>query len=121
MTERPRISSPTSDAAAVTTPTIPSDATSGATVLAIGEARVTHRDVARVARGELPVALTERASWHDRMTRSREAVERRARSGEPFYGVNTGFGASVVNTVAVEHGASLATNLFRFHGCGVGP
>ncbi len=90
-------------------------------LLAIGEARVTHRDVARVARGELSVALTERASWHDRMTRSREAVERRARGGEPFYGVNTGFGASVVNTVAVEHGASLATNLFRFHGCGVGP
>jgi histidine ammonia-lyase len=91
------------------------------TFLAIGETRVHHRDVARVARGELPVGLTELASWHERMNRSRQAVETRARSGEPFYGVNTGFGASVVNSVAVEHGASLATNLFRFHGCGVGP
>lgn len=89
--------------------------------LCIGETRVNHSDVARVARGQLPVVLTELASWHDRMRRSRQAVDARARSGEPFYGVNTGFGASVVNTVAVEYGAQLAANLFRFHGCGVGP
>jgi histidine ammonia-lyase len=65
--------------------------------------------------------LTELASWHDRMGRNRDAVDTRARGGEPFYGVNTGFGASVVNTVAVEYGANLVANLFRFHGCGVGP
>lgn len=87
----------------------------------IGETRVTHRDVARVARSELPIALTELAGWHARMERSRDAVETRARSGAPFYGVNTGFGASVVNAVAIEYGTSLAANLFRFHGCGVGP
>ncbi|HEX8110838.1 MAG TPA: aromatic amino acid lyase, partial [Kofleriaceae bacterium] len=91
------------------------------TVLRIGEARVTHSDVARVARGELTVALTEAASWHDRMRASRRAVDARVQSGEPFYGVNTGFGASVVNTVAAEHGGNLAVNLFRYHGCGVGP
>jgi histidine ammonia-lyase len=91
------------------------------TALRIGEARVTHTDVARVARGELAVELTEAASWHDRMRASRQAVDARARSGEPFYGVNTGFGASVVNTVAAEHGGNLAVNLFRYHGCGVGP
>jgi histidine ammonia-lyase len=91
------------------------------TALRIGEARVTHGDVARVARGELAVELTEAAGWHDRMRASRQAVDARAASGEPFYGVNTGFGASVVNTVAVEHGGNLAVNLFRYHGCGVGP
>ncbi|HMG22982.1 MAG TPA: aromatic amino acid ammonia-lyase [Kofleriaceae bacterium] len=89
--------------------------------LSIGEARVNHTDVARVARGELSVALTEQPSWHDRMQRSRQAVDARARSSEPFYGVNTGFGASVVNTVGVEYGGNLAANLFRFHGCGLGP
>jgi len=88
--------------------------------LCIGEARVKHRDVARVARGELPVVLTESTSWLERMTRSRQAVETRARGNEPFYGVNTGFGASVVNKISVEHGANLVANLFRFHGCGVG-
>ena len=89
--------------------------------LSIGEARVSHKDVARVARGELAVVLTELASWHERMTRNRQAVETRVRGGEPFYGVNTGFGASVVNAVAAEYGTNLAANLFRFHGCGVGP
>jgi histidine ammonia-lyase len=89
--------------------------------LLLGETRVTHHHVARVARGELGIALTELTAWHDRLRKSRAAVDARARSGEPFYGVNTGFGASVVNTVSVEHGSSLAANLFRFHGCGVGP
>jgi len=87
----------------------------------IGETRVNHNDVAHVARREASVVLTEQASWHERMTRNRQAVETRARGSEPFYGVNTGFGASVVNTVAVEYGVNLAANLFRFHGCGVGP
>jgi histidine ammonia-lyase len=91
------------------------------TPLRIGEARVTHTDVARVARGELAVALTEAASWHDRMRASRAAVDARVASGEPFYGVNNGFGASVVNSIAAEHSQSLAVNLFRYHGCGVGP
>ena len=88
--------------------------------LSIGEARVTHKDVARAARGELAVALTEQSAWHERMVRSRQVVDARIRNGEPFYGVNTGFGASVVNSIAVEHGAKLAANLYAFHGCGVG-
>lgn len=89
--------------------------------LVLGEQRVTHADVARVARAELAVALTEAAGWHERMQRSRAAVEARAASREPFYGVNTGFGASVVNSIAVEYGRNLGANLFQFHGCGVGP
>ncbi len=88
--------------------------------LQIGVARVTHTDVAKVARRELAVALTEVPTWLARIAKNRAAVEARAKSGEPFYGVNTGFGASVVNTIAHEHGTSLASNLFRFHGCGIG-
>jgi histidine ammonia-lyase len=87
----------------------------------IGETRVGHGDVARVACGAASVALTADAGWHERMHRSRQAVEARARRGEPFYGVNTGFGASVVNSVASEYGVDLVANLFRFHGCGLGP
>jgi histidine ammonia-lyase len=89
--------------------------------LRIGEARVSHREVARVARGELAVALTEQPRWHARMAKDRAAVDTRVASGEPFYGVNTGFGASVVNAVASEYGANLVANLYRFHGVGVGP
>ncbi len=89
--------------------------------LCIGEARVTHADVARVARGQLAVVLTEQPAWRERMIKNRAAVDARAASGEPFYGVNTGFGASVVNSIAAEYGQNLASNLFRFHGCGIGP
>lgn len=89
--------------------------------LSIGDQRVTHADIARVARGELAVALTENSEWLGRMERCRDAVETRAQRREPFYGVNTGFGASVVNSIAVEYSAHLAANLFQFHGCGVGP
>jgi histidine ammonia-lyase len=88
--------------------------------LVIGEDRATHADVAAVARRALPVALTESPEWHARMTRGRAAVEARIRAGEPFYGVTTGFGASVVNAVPEADAASIAGNLFRFHGCGVG-
>ncbi|MEZ4359285.1 MAG: aromatic amino acid ammonia-lyase [Kofleriaceae bacterium] len=87
----------------------------------IGETRVTHLDVADVARRARPVALTEQPSWHERMRRGRAGVDARLARGEPFYGVNTGFGASVVNSIAAEHAGELAANLFRFHGCGVGP
>jgi histidine ammonia-lyase len=89
--------------------------------LEIGAARVNHRDVARVARGEVAVELTEQPSWRARIAKDRAAVETRVASGEPFYGVNTGFGASVVNTVAAEYGANLVANLYRFHGVGLGP
>ncbi len=89
--------------------------------ITIGETRVTHSHVARVAETRLQVALSEQPSWRDRMIRSRAAVDTRVRGNEPFYGVNTGFGASVVNAIPVEYAPSLATNLFQFHGCGVGP
>lgn len=87
--------------------------------LSIGDTRVTHRHVARAARGELAVALTEAPAWLERMNRGRHVVETLAAKG-PLYGVNTGFGASVVNSVDNELGLQLQRNLFRFHGCGLG-
>ena len=86
----------------------------------IGETQITHRNVAMVAHGDATVVLTESPTWIARMRKNRAAVEKRVQSGEPFYGVNTGFGASVVNSIHAEFGASLAVNLFRFHGTGVG-
>ena len=90
-------------------------------ILRIGEASVTHRHVAEVARGRLAVALADAGPWRERMRRTRQTVDERAGGAEPFYGVNTGFGASCVNPVSVAFGIELAQNLVRFHGCGVGP
>jgi histidine ammonia-lyase len=89
--------------------------------LRLGEAAVSHRDVARVARGQLAVVLSDEGPWRERMRRTRQAVDERAAGPEPFYGVNTGFGASCVNAVSAAFGLELAQNLVRFHGCGVGP
>ena len=89
-------------------------------LLVLGHDRILPVDVARIARGEASVSLTTDAAWRQRMQRERAAVIARVERGEPFYGVNTGFGASVVNSISAEHGAKLAVNLFRFHGTGVG-
>jgi histidine ammonia-lyase len=37
------------------------------------------------------------------------------------YGVSTGFGASCTNPVDAASAAALASNLYAYHGCGVGP
>ncbi|NOR55545.1 MAG: aromatic amino acid lyase [Sulfurovum sp.] len=39
---------------------------------------------------------------------------------KPIYGITTGYGASGKNYVSYEDAERLQTNLFRFHGCGVG-
>jgi len=42
------------------------------------------------------------------------------KNGKPIYGITTGYGASGKNYVNYENSKTLQTNLFRFHGCGVG-
>lgn len=39
---------------------------------------------------------------------------------KPIYGITTGYGASGKNYVSYDDAQRLQTNLFRFHGCGVG-
>ncbi len=42
------------------------------------------------------------------------------KEGKPIYGITTGYGDSGKNYVNYEDAAKLQTNLFRFHGCGIG-
>lgn len=42
------------------------------------------------------------------------------KQGKPIYGITTGYGDSGKNYVNYEDAAKLQTNLFRFHGCGIG-
>ncbi len=42
------------------------------------------------------------------------------KAGKPIYGITTGYGSSGKNYVSYEDAATLQTNLFRFHGCGIG-
>src|SRR6059036_374725 len=55
-----------------------------------------------------------------RIEAARAVVERVLASGEPTYGVNTGFGRLVDVVVPVEDAARLQLNLLRSHACGVG-
>lgn len=42
------------------------------------------------------------------------------KQGKPIYGITTGYGDSGRNYVDYDDAAKLQTNLFRFHGCGIG-
>ncbi|HEX2293559.1 MAG TPA: aromatic amino acid lyase, partial [Gaiellaceae bacterium] len=65
-----------------------------------------------------PVELSNNA--RERMRRSREVVERAAASPERRYGVNTGFGRLVTQTIPNELADELQIRLLRSHACGVG-
>ncbi len=90
-------------------------------------ARVTHRVDGRtlhldvleaVARGHIAVSLDDEA--RERMRRTRAVVDRAIASGEPVYGLNTGFGKLSEITIAHDELATLQRNLVRSHAAGVG-
>src|SRR5919201_5119523 len=64
------------------------------------------------------VALTDAA--RERVRASRQVVERRARSEEPAYGINTGFGLFADVKIAPDALGALQLNLLRSHAAGVG-
>src|SRR5437899_5788927 len=65
-----------------------------------------------------PVALAPDA--RERVLASRAVVERRARSDEPAYGINTGFGSFADVKIAPDALEALQLNLLRSHAAGVG-
>ncbi len=76
-------------------------------------------DVRRVARGpETQVGLSPEAVA--RMEDSRGLIERLVSSGEPVYGVTTGFGRLADVTIAPEQRVTLQHNLVRSHASGMG-
>jgi histidine ammonia-lyase len=56
----------------------------------------------------------------DRVQRNRATLERILRTGTAVYGISTGFGALVSNTVAPELQRHLQVNLLRSHAAGTG-
>ena len=73
--------------------------------------------VAIADRGE-PIALSAEA--RARVRAAREVVDRRARSDEPAYGINTGFGSFADVKIAPDALEALQLNLLRSHAAGVG-
>ena len=79
---------------------------------------LTSADVWEVAVGGASAELDDHA--RDKMRASREVVERAARSPEQTYGVNTGFGRLVTESIPDTLGEELQLRLLRSHACGVG-
>ncbi|HEU6444648.1 MAG TPA: histidine ammonia-lyase [Gaiellaceae bacterium] len=71
-----------------------------------------------VAVGGAPAELSDTA--RERMRVAREVVEQAAVSPERTYGVNTGFGRLVTQTIPAELADELQVRLLRSHACGVG-
>src|SRR5919106_1146760 len=76
-------------------------------------------DVWEVAIGEVQAALSDEA--RTKMRAARELVERAAHgSREHTYGINTGFGRFVSQSIPEEQTEELQLRLLRSHACGVG-
>lgn len=92
--------------------------------LTLDGANLSPRSLWTVAR----TALEPEATWAigfspealERMDASAKAVTDMARSGQPAYGVNTGFGHFAEHRVPVHQLQRLQGNLIRSHACGVG-
>ncbi|CQR53971.1 MULTISPECIES: histidine ammonia-lyase [Haloferax] len=95
-----------------------SDAASLPESVTLDGASLAPEDVAAVARHDAPVELA--AESRERMRESRERVESVLDSGEPVYGVNTGFGHLVETHIDREDIERLQTNLVRSHAAGAG-
>src|SRR6266540_3008942 len=80
---------------------------------------LTVADVWEVAAARVPVALTAEA--RGRMRAARDLVSRAAHGErEHTYGINTGFGRFVSESIPEELTGELQVRLLRSHACGVG-
>jgi histidine ammonia-lyase len=81
-------------------------------------ASLTPADVARVAREDATIAVSEDARAAVRESRAR--VEEVVETGEAVYGLNTGFGELVDTRIDDDRVDELQTNLVRSHAAGTG-
>ncbi len=84
----------------------------------VGIDPLTFEDVVAVSRGGVAVEFSPEAVAA--MEESRAHVDRMARSGEPVYGVSTGFGALATTFIEPEKRHQLQRSLVRSHAAGTG-
>ena len=89
------------------------------TVVTVSPAALSPADVVAVARDGARVELSAQAVAA--LVRAREVVDARAASGEPVYGVSTGFGALATRYIDPALRVQLQRSLVRSHAAGSGP
>jgi histidine ammonia-lyase len=87
-------------------------------VITVDGENLTINDVVRVARDGEEVAIGKTAV--QKITRSRDVVERAVSHDKVVYGVNTGFGELANVRIGAKDLERLQTNLIRSHSAGVG-
>ena len=80
---------------------------------------LTLEQVAAIARGEGPVALSDGARVA--VDHSRHCLDSIVSSDAPVYGINTGFGIFSDRRIPHQDGALLSRNLILSHAVGAGP
>jgi histidine ammonia-lyase len=88
--------------------------------LRVGAVPLRIEAVVALARGEASVELDPAPEVRERIQASRRVLEQTLAEGGLVYGVRTGVGASVENTIPDDQLDVLPLNLLRFHGCGTG-
>jgi histidine ammonia-lyase len=87
-------------------------------MIEIGPSGVAAADVLAVAREDEPAALS--AAALEAMDRSAAIVGSLTDSGDPVYGVSTGFGSLATVRIAADRRADLQRSLIRSHATGMG-
>ena len=88
-------------------------------MISLAGTTLTRADVVQVARADVNVELSDDA--RSAMDASRSIVEGLTASGEPVYGVSTGFGALATTYIPAERREELQRSLVRSHAAGMGP
>ncbi|HBZ71585.1 MAG TPA: histidine ammonia-lyase [Deltaproteobacteria bacterium] len=89
-------------------------------LLHVGRSRLRIEDLVALAEGRVEAALDPDPTYRAGLAAGSAAVERVLACGQVIYGVSTGVGASLENTIPDELQRVLPLNLLRFHGCGTG-
>jgi histidine ammonia-lyase len=104
-------------------PTPPSSARDSSVrgpILGLGVRSITLADVLALARGEVRAEIDSNPAHRKKLQRSRDVVASARAEAKAIYGVNTGVGASAINSIPEAQQSLLPHRLLRFHGCGTG-
>src|SRR5215212_6873613 len=85
----------------------------------LGEGQLSRPDVVAVVRDRLPVEVSPRG--REAMEETAAVVAQLAASGEPAYGISTGFGSLANVVIPPQRRAELQRALIRSHAAGLGP
>ena len=88
--------------------------------LEIGIAPIYLEEFLAMTRGTRRALISTRPEYRARLDAEHAVVSEAVARGESVYGVTTGVGASVTNTIDEQHRGEFVMNLFRMLGTGVG-